>query len=204
MGVFHKLFGKYLLATNIVSCGVMMGIGDWLQQRGEHWKRHHLPKYFPTEIVEDEIMKEDLPKKTEDNSSYEHDYMRTRNMVTVGLMQGPFHHYFYAVLDRVLPGRNTSSVMKKTFIDQIVASPTCLAIFFFGIGAMEQRKIEDINDEVKLKFVDTWKVDCCFWPPTQFVNFLFVPVQYRVIYINLMTMIYDIFLSHMKYEAQFD
>ncbi|KMQ95431.1 mpv17-like protein 2-like protein [Lasius niger] len=89
---------------------------------------------------------------------YGHDYARTRNMTVVGLIQGPFHHWFYTILDRVLPGRSAKSIVKKMLLDQSIASPTCLAIFFVGLGIMEHRKIEEICKELKLKFYDTWKV----------------------------------------------
>ncbi|KYN10624.1 Mpv17-like protein 2 [Trachymyrmex cornetzi] len=171
MGVLRQLlFGKYLLVTNTVSCGLMMAAGDVIQQRSEHWKKHCSHKYFPSSVMaaspEDE--------KVTISSTYGHDYMRTRNMMIVGLLQGPFHHWFYMLLDKILPGRNAKSVLKKTFLDQSIASPTCLTIFF---------------------------VDCCFWPPTQCINFFFVPLHYRVLYINAMTMVYDIFLSYMKYVS---
>ncbi|CAB0036464.1 unnamed protein product [Trichogramma brassicae] len=143
------------------------------------------------------VDKNEVDSKTSDNF----DFVRCRNMTAVGLLQGPFHHYFYAFLEKTLPGKSTVSIFKKTLVDQTIASPTCLGIFFFGLGLMEQKNLNDINGEVKLKLLDTWKVDCMFWPPTQFINFLFVPIQYRVIYINLMTMIYDIFLSYMKYVS---
>lgn len=175
--------GKYLLVTNTLSCGVMMGFGDVLQQRGDHWKRHSLAKYFDSENEEsrsndteisvslvsanhnlDEnnvVLRRHVSLLTdieEEDTSYAHNFVRTKNMIAVGLVQGPFHHYFYAILDRFLPGRNASSVVKKTFIDQLVASPTCLGIFFFGLGTLEQKKVEDISGEVKLKFFNTYKV----------------------------------------------
>ena len=34
--IWHKLFNKYLLATNIISSGVLMSIGDLLSQEMEH------------------------------------------------------------------------------------------------------------------------------------------------------------------------
>lgn len=204
MGILRQLlFGKYLLVTNTVSCGLMMAAGDVIQQRSEHWKKRCSHKYFPSSVMaaspEDEKM-----TAVPNTSAYGHDYMRTRNMTVVGLVQGPFHHWFYMILDKVFPGRSAKSVLKKTLLDQSIASPTCLTIFFVGLGILESHNIEEICKELKLKFLETWKVDCCFWPPTQCINFLFVPLHYRVLYTNAMTMVYDIFLSYIKYDAHFE
>ncbi|XP_015430404.1 PREDICTED: mpv17-like protein 2 [Dufourea novaeangliae] len=203
MTIWRKLFGKYLLVTNTVSCGLMMAAADMIQQRSEHWKKNNgLPG--GSRVLAASL--EDQERKLNASSSdiYMHDYIRTKNMTTVGLVQGPFHHWFYLVLDKVIPGRTALSVVKKTCLDQTIASPTCLGIFFIGLGVLEHHKIEEIYEELKVKLYDTWKVDCCFWPPTQCVNFIFVPFRYRVLYTNFMTMIYDIFLSYMKYDHQYD
>lgn len=218
MSAFKKMFGKYLLVTNTVSCGLMMAIGDLMQQRSDFLRKHIVKsnepelrlcdqRRFNLEDEEDELenlvrlvsRSEELVATTNESL----DYVRTRNMTLVGLFQGPFHHYFYHMLERYLPGKNVYCIFKKTLVDQAIASPVCLGIFFFGLGALEQKNLRDINGEVRLKLLDTWKVDCMFWPPTQFVNFLFIPIRYRVIYINVMTVFYDIFLSYIKYDAQF-
>ncbi|KAK0079563.1 hypothetical protein PV325_001068 [Microctonus aethiopoides] len=214
----NLLFGKYLIITNTVSCGVMMGVGDVIQQRREQWKYRSFRS--PEEIdntINDKFtltitqcttsfMAEDESNKRLvtlanrlDSNENNHDVVRTRNMTAIGFMQGPFHHYFYLFLDRFLPGRSVISVIKKTFVDQIIGSPTCLAIFFFGHEMLEQGDPREINAGVMDKFIETYKVDCCFWPPAQLINFLFVPMQYRVIYINLMNVFYNVFLSYTKY-----
>ncbi|XP_020707983.2 mpv17-like protein 2 isoform X2 [Athalia rosae] len=192
----------------------MMGFGDVLQQRNEHWKQFNREKILssesgrPSKSVPEVLINNENPipfsSGKEYDEDYKHDCIRTKNMIIVGVLQGPFHHYFYLTLDRILPAKNSVTIVKKTLIDQLVASPVCLAIFFYGLGILEHRKMKDINEEVKLKLMDTWKVDWCYWPPIQFINFLLIPIQYRVIYINLMTMIYDMFLSYMKYDAQYD
>lgn len=203
MTVWKKLFGKYLLVTNTVSCGLMMAAGDVLQQRNEYLRKH---KCLPTRtyVMAASPHAEQKFYNSKDSDKYMHDYVRTKNMAIVGLLQGPFHHWFYMILDRVVPGKTVLSVIKKTCLDQSIASPTCLGIFFIGLGLLEHRTMEEICEEMKLKLYDTWKVDCCFWPPTQCINFLFVPLHYRVLYINFMTMIYDIFLSYIKYDAQYE
>lgn len=43
-------------------------------------------------------------------------------------------------------------------------------------------------------------MDWVIWPPTQFINFYFVPVKYQVVYVNLITVLYDIFLSYVKHR----
>ncbi|KAK2587567.1 hypothetical protein KPH14_003695 [Odynerus spinipes] len=212
MHILRKLFGRYLLVTNTVSCGVMMAAGDLIQQRREHWRRYQYSDYFSSggtarviAASPEEDVKDTHEKETTDVTAlYEHNYVRTRNMTLVGLIQGPFHHCFYGLLEKIAPGKAAKSVIKKTFLDQLIASPTCLIIFFGGLGLMERDEIEEACREIKVKLIDAWKVDCCFWPPAQCVNFLFVPLQYRVLYTNFMTMVYDIFLSYIKYDAHYD
>ncbi|XP_014611236.1 PREDICTED: mpv17-like protein 2 [Polistes canadensis] len=213
MHILRKLFGRYLLITNTVSCGLMMAAGDLIQQRREHWKKYRYENYFSSggtaRVIaaspeEDTILEEEKKKATDVATLYEHNYVRTRNMTLVGLIQGPFHHCFYGLLEKIAPGKKAKSIIKKTFLDQLIASPTCLIIFFGGLGLMERDKVEEAYREIKVKLIEAWKVDCCFWPPAQCVNFMFIPLQYRVLYINVMTMVYDVFLSYIKYDAHND
>lgn len=39
-----------------------------------------------------------------------------------------------------------------------------------------------------------------FWPIVQFINFTFTPAPYRVMYINVLTMIYNVWLSIVKHN----
>lgn len=88
----------------------------------------------------------------------DHDFNRTKNMLTVGLLQGPFHHYFYRFLDKSFPGTKILSIFKKTILDQMISSPSCLTIFFFGHGLLERKSLTEINLEMQQKFFHTWKV----------------------------------------------
>ncbi|XP_015116897.1 mpv17-like protein 2 [Diachasma alloeum] len=215
MGIIKNLlFGKYLIITNTLSCGVMMGVGDAIQQKSDMLKRKffagsvapeddELPTHCSNNYADDGTQRGIILANTSERQNPEDslDPIRVRNMFAVGTAQGPFHHYFYAILDKILPGKNAGSIVKKTVLDQTIASPTCLAIFFFGHGALERRDNEDMFEEIREKFFSTYKVDCCFWPPTQMINFLLVPVQYRVIYVNVMNIVYDMFLSYAKYDS---
>lgn len=38
------------------------------------------------------------------------------------------------------------------------------------------------------------------WPFVQFINFKYVPAPYRVMYVNAITMIYNVWLSYVKHN----
>ena len=49
-----------------------------------------------------------------------------------------------------------------------------------------------------------FQFDWVIWPPTQFINFALVPSQYRVLYVNSVTVLWDIFLSYMKHYDELE
>ncbi|KAE8752168.1 hypothetical protein FOCC_FOCC000961 [Frankliniella occidentalis] len=175
--LLRKAFGKHLLLTNTLSSGFLMGLGDYCQQRIEIFQG-----------------------KSSDNAV---DKRRTINMSTVGLAHGIYHHFFYGWMDKRFPGRAVRQVMFKVLLDQLMASPACMYIFFIGMGLLERRGYESGWQEMKKKFLFCYTVDWIVWPPNQFINFYYVPAKYRVIYINSLTMLYDVFLSYVKFYAAF-
>ncbi|XP_018335606.1 mpv17-like protein 2 [Agrilus planipennis] len=170
---FNKAFGKYLLATNTISCGVLMLGGDIIQQEIEY-RQGKLKKRY--------------------------NWLRVGQMFIVGLSQGPLHHYFYGWMDKILPRRNLQSVISKICLDQIIMSPVCIVEFFYCLGYLELKSTKECTKELKDKFIEVYTMDWCVWPPTQFINFLYVPVKYQVLYINGVTTLYNVFLSYIKHR----
>jgi len=164
-------FGKNLLVTNIVSSGGLLMLGDLIQQRRERSGNH---------------------------TSY--DAERCARMGLVGLSQGPPHHYWYLYLDKVLPGKGAVTVGKKILADQAFAAPFFAITFIFGAGLLEGKSLVSCWTEFKSKFPTIYLFDWAIWPPTQAINFALVPTQYRVLYVNGVTVVWDIFLSYIKHR----
>lgn len=47
-------------------------------------------------------------------------------------MFGPIYFHWYRVLDRIVTGTGTSSVVSKVMLDQFLMGPPCIGIFYVG------------------------------------------------------------------------
>ncbi|KAM5237979.1 mpv17-like protein 2 [Ctenodactylus gundi] len=177
LAVGHPLFqGRALLVTNTLGCGTLMAAGDAARQS---WEIHARPgqAFSPR---------------------------RSASMFAVGCTMGPFLHYWYLWLDGFFPAagfRGLPNIIRKVLVDQMVASPLLGVWYFLGVGCLEGQTLEHSYRELREKFWDLYKADWCVWPAAQLVNFLFVPSQFRVTYINALTLGWDTYLSYLKYRV---
>uniref|UniRef100_A0A1L8D944 Putative conserved plasma membrane protein n=1 Tax=Nyssomyia neivai TaxID=330878 RepID=A0A1L8D944_9DIPT len=170
--IWGSLFGKYLLVTNTISSGFLMGFGDIMSQEIEY-RTNLLQKRY--------------------------DWKRIGQMFLVGCLAGPFHHFFYKWMDHILPKADVVTSAKKIFLDQTIFSPFCIITFFYSAGILENKNLGECNKELKEKFLTVYFADWTIWPTAQFINFYFLPPQYRVLYINVITMFYNVFLCYVKH-----
>ena len=57
---------------------------------------------------------------------------RTARFASLGLLFGPWEHYWYRILDSRLPGKATRVVACKVLLDQFLMSPAEYAVFYVG------------------------------------------------------------------------
>lgn len=173
--VWKLLFGRYLLVTNTVSSGVLMLVGDVAAQEIER-RLESKPKTVGL------------------------DWQRMFNMTLVGLSQGPLHHYLYKWMDVFLPGASVRTVFKKIAIDQFAISPIFIVTYLYSAGLLEGASVTECTAELRHKYWTIYTADWLVWPPTQFINFYLISPKYRVLYINAITMLYNVFLCYIKHN----
>ncbi|KAK0172835.1 hypothetical protein PV328_006104 [Microctonus aethiopoides] len=171
--VKDELFSpKNLLYTNVGISITLSAIGDILEQ-------HY------------EILKGDGDKwcKT-----------RTRHMAISGMSVGIVCHYWYRFLDAQLPGKTIGTVLKKVIFDQLICSPLYIGIFFLTLGVLENKNWAEVKVEIKDKAHKLYIAEWIVWPPAQIINFYFLPTRFRVLYDNTISLGYDFYTSHVKYN----
>lgn len=117
-----------------------------------------------------------------------------------GITVGVACHYWYKFIDRRLPGRSIGLVLKKVLWDQVIGSPINISVLFVTLGLLERRKMSEIGQEMKDKFVRLYTAEWIVWPPAQIINFYWLPSRYRVLYDNTISLGYDIYTSRVANE----
>lgn len=81
-------------------------------------------------------------------------------MFIVGAIGGPFQHYFYGWLDRIVPSVSPMNVAKKILLDQLIMSPVCIVAFFYPAGMLTGQSLSNCTAELKDKFLEVYMVSC--------------------------------------------
>jgi protein Mpv17 len=61
-------------------------------------------------------------------------------------------------------------------------------------------KVDPFNEEEEFLISPKLQLDLMVWPPTQLINFYFVPPVYRVLYVFTIQLMYNACLSYIKHD----
>ena len=122
----------------------------------------------------------------------------TRFSLYGGLFAGPVIHNWVRFMSRMIPRTTLPYVMLKVMIDQLCLGPVLLSAFLIILTAMEGRTTEEIARQWKEKFLPTFSTAVTVWPVIMAVNYKFVPLKLRSVYIAVCNFFWIIFLAHQK------
>lgn len=169
---YNDWLSKHPILTKSITSGVLFGVGDWMAQRIEQRKR-----------------KEKQP----------HDLHRTlRMMIWGGVLFAPVGHAWYNLLERRVAATGKIGIAKKILADQLIFTPPCTIAFFTSIKLMEGESTGPAVDSALKKLPDTLKVNYTVWPCIHVCTFGVIPLQYRILFINIMSLGWSVFLSLMS------
>jgi protein Mpv17 len=125
--------------------------------------------------------------------NFKYDMTRSIRIGAFGaLIHGPCGHLFFSLLEKKLPGGGVGVVTLKVIIDQIIWSPlfATLLISFLGItsGCAPYQIYKIISASLKPLVLLSWMI----WPLAHFFNFRIVPTKHRLLYSNIIQLIYNV------------
>lgn len=123
-------------------------------------------------------------------------------MLLIGLFHGFPRHYFYITMDQCIPARTVMAAATKVFLDQTLLSVFIGASFLYGISLLEGQSQAEAMKGLDDKFPQVYLCDWMFWPPVQMINFIMVPTRFRVLYVNVMNLVWCTILSYFQHQYQ--
>ena len=125
------------------------------------------------------------------------DTQRTRHMVTYGFTTAPLWHLWYNMVDKYV---KQSKVWLKVLLDQTTVTPLDYIGFFAVFNYVKGDSIEECISELKRVYFKALIPDTMFWPSVAFIGYKWIPLQYRFVYFEFLGLVWDTFLSCLKYS----
>lgn len=112
-------------------------------------------------------------------------YIADRRLVRLAVF-GPVATTWFGILQRhvVLKG-TASTTAARVAADQIFFAPVQLTCFLSSMAIMEG---VDPVERLKTAFVPAYKANLMVWPFVQGVNFTFVPLELRLLFVNVISL----------------
>ena len=126
-----------------------------------------------------------------------HDYLRTGRMAFFGTaIAGPILVGWYRVLERYVnlatPNR---TLLARVALDQLAFAPPNIAVFFTAQGLLEGKRPSEVKDKLEKAWWPTLQNNWKLWPAVQLVNFKFVPLEHRLLVVNVVALGWNCVLS---------
>ncbi|XP_061907271.1 peroxisomal membrane protein 2 [Entelurus aequoreus] len=170
------LLKKYPILTKSITSGILSALGNLLSQ-----------------IVE-------ARKKSKDNEvAQEIDTAGAARYAIYGLfITGPVSHYFYQLMEVWMPSTDPYCVLKRLLLDRLVFAPGFLLLFFFVMNILEVKGLDDFMKKFRRSYWTALKMNWRVWTPFQFININFVPLQFRVLFANMVALFWYAYLASIR------
>ncbi|KAI1364410.1 hypothetical protein F5Y08DRAFT_215375 [Xylaria arbuscula] len=123
-----------------------------------------------------------------------HEFARTARMFGYGgVVFGPAATTWFNILSKKVVLRNKNAeILARVACDQLLFAPTFIGVFLSSMAVLEGASPKE---KLEKSYFDTLQTNWMVWPFVQMVNFKFVPLQHRVLTVNLISIGWNSYLS---------
>ncbi|OHF01140.1 sym-1 [Colletotrichum orchidophilum] len=126
-----------------------------------------------------------------------HDFARTGRMALYGgVIFGPVATTWFKFLQNnvVLKNKN-AEMLARVAVDQGVFAPVMISVFLSSMATLEGSSIKEKLDK---NYKTALTSNYLLWPFVQVVNFKFVPLHHRVLFVNVISIGWNSYLSFLN------
>ncbi|XP_003451697.1 peroxisomal membrane protein 2 [Oreochromis niloticus] len=170
------LLKKYPILTKSVTSGILSALGNLLSQFVEARKKAQ--KGAPVSNI---------------------DAAGAARYAIYGLLiTGPVSHLFYQLMEVWIPTTDQFCVVKRLLLDRLIFAPGFLLLFYFVMNILEAKGWTDFEKKMRRSYWTALKMNWKVWTPFQFINVNFVPVQFRVLFANMIALFWYAYLASVR------
>ncbi|XP_029018187.1 peroxisomal membrane protein 2 [Betta splendens] len=111
---------------------------------------------------------------------------------------GPVSHFFYQLMEVWMPTTDPYCIVKRLLLDRLFFAPGFLLLFYFVMNVLEAKGWDDFEKKMKRSYWTALKMNWKVWTPFQFINVNFVPVQFRVLFANVIALFWYAYLASVR------
>ncbi|XP_076585890.1 peroxisomal membrane protein 2 [Chaetodon auriga] len=170
------LLKKYPILTKSVTSGILSALGNLLSQTLEARKKAR--NGAPVDAI--------------------HAAGAARYAIYGLFITGPVSHYFYQLMEVWIPSTDPYCIVKRLILDRLFFAPGFLLLFFFVMNVLEAKCWADFEKKMRASYWTALKMNWKVWTPFQFININFVPVQFRVLFANMVALFWYAYLASVR------
>jgi len=129
------------------------------------------------------------------------DAKRATTFTLLGLLFiGPILYVWYSLLGKLVPFSGLGGVLASLALDQVAFAPLFIASIMSVLTLVEGTP-DLIRPKLEQDLVPAIKVNWMLWVPAQYINFKFVPPNLRVLAVNVVALIWNVYMSWQSHKV---
>ncbi|KAG8920966.1 Protein required for ethanol metabolism [Tulasnella sp. 418] len=150
-----------------------------------------------------------LAQQIVEKKGTDHDWIRTTRLgLYGGFVFTPVVVPWYKLIDRVKLQSKASTIASKVALDQFCFAPLAIGLFFTGTTLLERAipspsstKVtqepwdEAVSAKLSKSYLTTLQANWLLFIPFQTINMGFVPLQHRLLAVNVISLFWNTYLS---------
>ncbi|THH04331.1 hypothetical protein EW145_g5604 [Phellinidium pouzarii] len=132
-----------------------------------------------------------------------HDFARTARITFYGgALFGPIMTKWYQALNKLKFATPTKAVVYRVWLDQAVLTPVAVVFFFSSMTFLEGKGVSEARKRVEAAYVPTLLRNWGVFIPAQIINFALVPTHMRFVFVGVVSLFWNTYLSFANTQAQ--